>query len=108
MRSSLMEDNNDKSVKENRELMNLILGRKGGETTIRIIDQLLERPYNINQLSKKLGLNYKTIKYHIQLISKSHFITRGEIEYGSLYYPTKKLKKNLKEYEQIKEHIKNR
>ena len=50
MRSSLMEDNNDKSVKENRELMNLILGRKGGETTIRIIDQLLERPYNINQL----------------------------------------------------------
>ena len=63
-----MEDNNDKSVNENRELMNLILGRKGGETTIRIIDQLLERPYNINQLSKKLGLNYKTIKYHIKLI----------------------------------------
>lgn len=98
----------DKSVNENKELMNLILGRKGGETTIRIIDQLLEHPYNINQLSKKLGLNYKTIKYHVQLISKSNFISQDEIAYGSLYYPTQKLKKNLKEYEQIKEHIKKR
>lgn len=103
-----MKNQEDKSANENKELMNLILGRKGGETTIKIIDQLLQHPYNINQLSKKLGLNYKTIKYHIQLILKSNFITQDEISYGSLYYPTQKLKKNLKEYEQIKEHINNR
>lgn len=97
-----MNSNNDKLKKE---LINLILGRKGGKTTIRIIDKLLIQPYNINQLSKELNLNYNTIKYHIGLILKSEFVVPGEAKYGCLYYPADKLKKNLKEYEQIKKYI---
>ena len=90
---------------KNRELVNLLLGRKGGRTTIRIIDQLLIQPYNINQLSKILKLDYKTVKYHIILTLKSDLI-EGDIEkYGSLYFPTQKLINNLKEYQQIKKYL---
>ncbi len=96
---------NKKNINLNKDLINLIIGRKGGRTTIRIIDKLLIQPYNINQLSKELNLNYNTIKYHVELIVKSEFLVGGEAKYGCLYFPTEKLKNNLKEYEQIKNYI---
>lgn len=100
--------NNDENKNNfvNKELTNLILGRKGGKTTTMIIDRLLEHPYNINQLSNELNLDYKTIKYHMKLILKSKLVVQGEMKYGSLYYPTQKLINNLKDYEQIKKYLK--
>ncbi|WP_407422638.1 ArsR family transcriptional regulator [Methanobrevibacter sp.] len=92
---------------KNSEMTKLLLGRKGGRTTIRIIDQLLIRPYNMNQLSKILKLDYKTIKYHMHLILKLNLVEGDVEEYGSLYFPSKKLINNLNEYEQIKKYLNN-
>jgi len=39
----------------------LIAGTKGGINRARIIIELHERPYNANQLSEKLELDYKTL-----------------------------------------------
>ena len=88
-------------------MVNLLLGRKGGRTTIRIIDQLLKHPYNTNQLSNELNLDYKTVKYHINLILKSDLVVQSEVKYGGLYFPTDKLINNLNEYEQIKKYLNN-
>lgn len=90
----------------NREMVDLILGRKGGKTTIRVIDQILYQPNNVHQLSKILKLDYKTVQYHVELIKQSELIETDEKKYGTLYYPTKKLIKNLKDYEQIKKYLK--
>ena len=44
------------SVKKNHETLNtIILGKKGAETTVRIIDLLFKRPLNINQIAEQLG-----------------------------------------------------
>ncbi|MBP3791305.1 MAG: winged helix-turn-helix transcriptional regulator [Methanobrevibacter sp.] len=91
----------------NKELLYLIKSRDGGKTTARIIDAILEGPYNRNQLSKKLQLDYKTICYHIQLISKYDYITQEKFEQNYYYRPSKKLLKNINEYNLIKESIKN-
>ena len=90
---------------ENKEMVDLLLGRKGGKTTMRIIDQLLYRPHSITQLSKTLKLDYKTIQYHIELILNIELVEHNDKKYGTLYYPTKKLINNLKEYEQIKKYL---
>ena len=90
---------------ENKELTDLLLGRKGGKTTMKIIDQLLYRPHNINQLSKILKLDYKTIEYHINIIARFELVECNGKSYGALYYPTKKLINNLKDYEQIKNYL---
>ena len=74
---------------ENKEMVDLLLGRKGGKTTMRIIDQILYRPYSINQLSKILKLDYKTIQYHIELILSLELVEHTNKKYGALYYPTK-------------------
>lgn len=92
---------------KNSDMTKLLIGRKGGRTTIRIIDQLLTRPYNMNQLSKILKLDYKTIKYHMHLILKLNLVEGDGEKYGSLFFPSKKLINNLNEYKQIKEYLNN-
>ena len=91
----------------NKELLYLIKSREGGKTTARIIDAVLEGPYNKNQLSKKLQLDYKTIEYHLKIMSKYNYITKEKFERNYYYLPSKKLLKNIKEYNLIKESIKN-
>ena len=90
---------------ENKEMADLLLGRKGGKTTMKIIDQLLYRPHSITQLSKILKLDYKTVQYHIELILNIELVEHNNKKYGTLYYPTKKLINNLNEYRQIKKYL---
>lgn len=91
-----------------KELLYLIKSRDGGKTTAKIIDAILEGPYNRNQLSKKLKLDYKTICYHIQIICKYNYITKEKFEQNYYYRPSKKLLKNINEYNLIKESFKKR
>lgn len=92
---------------KNKELINLIIGRKGGETTTKIIDKILIKPYNINQLSKMLNLDYKTVTYHIEIIYELKYVEKEEFKNSTLYYPSNKLFNCLDEYNLIKEFIKN-
>ncbi|AMD18467.1 hypothetical protein TL18_07765 [Methanobrevibacter sp. YE315] len=92
---------------KNKELINLIVGRKGGKTTTKIIDQILTKPYNINQLSNMLNLDYKTITYHIEIIYEHKYVEKEEFKNCTLYYPSKKLFNCLDEYKLIKEFIEN-
>lgn len=87
------------------ELTKLILGRKGGETTIKILDKLLIRPYNINQLANDLDVNYNTIKYHMMKIDEHKYVLKEKDNYGKLYSASPKLKKSLNELEQIKKYL---
>lgn len=101
----------DKSIRlweiENKELINLIVGRKGGKTTIKIIDKILIKPHNINQLSNLLNLDYKTVNYHIEIICEHKYVEKEELKNCTLYYPSNKLFNCLDEYNLIKEFIKN-
>ena len=97
---------NNKTL-EHTELTELLLGRKGGKTTIKIIDKLLLRPYTMNQLANILNMDYNTIKYHMKRIYKHQYVMKGEEKYGNLYFPSPKLKKSLNEFEQIKKYLRN-
>ena len=90
---------------KNRELSNLLIGRKGGRTTIMIIDKLLLKPYNANELSKLLNLDYKTITHHIKIIHDHKYVEKEELENCNLYYPSNKLFNCLDEYKLIKKFL---
>lgn len=90
-----------------KELLNLIVAREGGETTIRIIDLILDRPYNKNQIAKMLELDYNTITHHINIIKKHEYISDEQFDNVHYYHPTKKLFKSLDEYKFIKEYLLN-
>ena len=91
-----------------RELLTLIKGRRGGNTTLLIIDAILSGPYNGHQLSRKLNIDYNTVKFHLRIIYKHEYITREKFEETYFYYPTEKLYNNLNEYNLIKEIMENK
>ena len=90
---------------EDKDLMNMIVARNGGKTTVRILDKLLERPYNKNQLSEMLKLDYNTITYHIKIICKYEYAIEEKFESNYYYHPTTKLYNNIEEYNLIKEFL---
>lgn len=86
-----------------KSLHQVFLKRKGGKTTIKIMDLLLERPYNGNQIAKIIKMDYKTIYYHLDILCKNKLVMSESDSYGSLYYPTEILLNHPEEYEEIKD-----
>ena len=97
-----MKDNNYKIP--NRELSSLLIGRPGGHTAIKILDELLSKPQNAHQLAKQLGLNYKTITYHMTILCNHELAVKEKFEKYTYYYPSAKLLKLIDEYNYIKEN----
>ena len=94
------------SVKKNHETLNtIILGKKGAETTVRIIDLLFKRPLNINQIAEQLGMHYNTASYHVNLLLESILIKKEGGNYGAIYLPAKLLKENIHTYNKLKAEL---
>jgi DNA-binding transcriptional ArsR family regulator len=87
----------------------LIAGTRGGLNRARIIEALRERPYNAHQLSEALGLDYRTIRHHLELLQKNGLITRpvGDA-YASPYFLTSFLEANYGVFEEVRRNIESR
>ena len=85
-----------------RLLWFLFAGSRGGDNRMKIIDLLKERPYNINQLSESLGLDYKAIQHHILVLQKNNMITKVGEKYGALYFISNYLEANSEAFNEIK------
>jgi predicted transcriptional regulator len=69
-----------------RLLWYLLGGTRGGENRARIIQELKNRPSNLNQLAKKLGLEYRSIQHHIEVLRKNSLVTSQGERYGLTYF----------------------
>lgn len=83
----------------------LIAGSEGGPNRARIIAALKERPYNARQLAKKLGLNYTTVRYHLDVLQKNGLVTSTENRYGRMYFLSQALLENYEDFEEIWEKV---
>ncbi len=81
----------------------LIAGTRGGLNRARIIEALHERPYNANQLSEALEIDYRTIRHHLDLLRKNGMLARpvGDA-YGSPYFLSAYLEANYAIFEEIR------
>jgi DNA-binding transcriptional ArsR family regulator len=68
-----------------RVLLLSLAGTKGGYVRLQIIMLLQKKPSNINELAKKLSLDYKTVQHHIRVLEKSNLITSSKKRYGNAY-----------------------
>lgn len=69
-----------------RVLWYLLGGARGGESRARIIFELKERPSNLNQLAQKLGLDYRTVMHHMDILRKNSLVTFQGEKYGMTYF----------------------
>ncbi len=76
----------------------LIAGTRGGHTRALILKNLIDRPYNANQLSESMGMDYKTIRHHLDVLIKNGVITMEGEKYGAMYFISKAMEANLDEF----------
>ena len=83
----------------------MFAGTRGGYTRGFIMKQLIDRPYNANQLAEALNLDYKTTRHHLEVLTKNGIITTEGDKYGKVYFISKNLKENVTDFNQIWEKI---
>ncbi len=72
----------------------LLSGTTGGFNRGRILSSLFDQPQNANELSKKLDMDYKTIRHHLKVLQKNNLITTMGSGYGTTYFPSDLIEKN--------------
>ena len=84
-----------------RVLWYVLGGARGGENRARMIHELSIRPLNLNQLAEKLGVDYRTVMHHAQVLkSNSLVVTQGE-KYGAMYFLSPRLQAGLETFGEI-------
>ncbi len=70
-----------------------------------ILKNLIDRPYNANQLAESMDMDYKTIRHHLDVLVKNGVITMEGDKYGAMYFISKAMEANLDEFNKIWEKI---
>ncbi len=88
-----------------RTLWFVLGGARGGENRAKIIHELSIRPMNLNQLAEKLGVDYRTITHHAEVLkTNSLVVTQGE-KYGAMYFLSPRLQARLEMFAEISSQL---
>ncbi len=83
----------------------LLAGSRGGINRARILLALHDMPSNANQLAEQLGLDYKTIRYHLDLLLKHEAIVPQGEGYGTVYFISDDIEENFNDFREIWDRI---
>ncbi len=83
----------------------LIAGTRGGPTRAKIIQALKAMPQNANQLATLLGMDYKTMRHHLEVLEKNRLITSVGDRYGATYFLSQIMEENFALFEEIMSKI---
>ena len=79
----------------------LFAGSMGGKNRARIARLLMDEPCNLNRISEKLDLNYKTAQHHVRILEENNILTGQGQHYGKIYFPSSFLEENKEDFEKI-------
>ena len=88
-------------------LWSTFAGSKGCINRVKIISQLKKMPLNTNQLSKQLGLDYKVIERHLEILEKHELVIKVGNRYGSTFFLSSLLENNLNLFDEVSDKSKN-
>ena len=94
---------NDPQVR--RLLWFVFAGSRGGLNRLRIISALKDKPMNTNQLANDLGLDYKAIQHHINVLEKNNLISKEGEKYGVTFFVSTFLEVNMEIFNEIAEKL---
>lgn len=74
---------------------------RGGPSRIKIVLFIKDIPANANQLSRKVGLDYKAIRQHTKILEANNIITKVGKKYGVTFFPSELLASNMLVFDEI-------
>ena len=88
-----------------KALWYLLAGTRGGENRARIIRLVDERPRNANKLAGELGVDYNTVRHHLDVLLDHNVVESGGDDYGALYFLTDQFEHHRDTFEEITDEL---
>lgn len=88
-----------------RLLWYLLGGTRGGGTRVKITLALKERPSNLNQLATKLGVQYRLVQHHIEVLKRNSLVTATGEHYGMTYFLHPWLESHFEIFEEVAKRL---
>ena len=82
-------------------------GSKGCINRVKIILKIKQMPLNTNQLSQDLGLDYKVVERHLEILEENNLVTKVGSNYGVTYFLSPLLESNLNIFDEMADKSKN-
>jgi DNA-binding transcriptional ArsR family regulator len=79
----------------------LVIGTRGGANRAQIIVAIRQEPRNANQLASLLGVDYRTVRHHLDVLEKNGLVTSMGEQYGKMYFLSSELEDNFRVFEEI-------
>jgi DNA-binding transcriptional ArsR family regulator len=76
-------------------------GSRGGPNRVRLVAAVKEQPMNANQIAAHLGMDYKTVRHHLNVLVKNHMLVAAGDGYGAMYFVSPELDQNYDEFIRI-------
>ena len=67
----------------------------------KILETLRDVPMNANQLGEAIGVDYRTIRHHLEILEKNGMITSMGKRYGKMYFISPNLEESWVDFEEI-------
>ena len=88
-----------------KALWYLLAGTRGGPNRVRLIRAIEDRPRNANQLADHAGLDYNTVRHHLDMLLEHDVVERSGEEYGALYFLTDRFEHHREIFEQVTDRM---
>ena len=79
----------------------LFASSRGGPTRVEIIDALIERPRNANELATHLGYDYTTVRHHLAVLEDNRVVRSAGTGYGDVYLLTEAVEADRETLEHV-------
>lgn len=83
----------------------LLAGTSGGINRGKILEEIIKKPMNANEIADELDIDYKTVRHHLNVLQKNRLITTMGDGYGTMYFPSELLEENLEYFNEIWDKI---
>ena len=98
----ILKKNPTKNIQEFKILVwMVILGSKAPKNRIKIISLLRKKPFNTNQISTSLHLDYKVIERHLVTMVEKNLLKKMGQKYGAVYFLSSTLTENLELFDKL-------
>ena len=96
-----MSENRSGDEEFRRLLWFLLGGSRGGENRVRILNAIRARPNNLNQLSRLLEIDYRSVQHHMGVLLKNSLVIGSGEKYGVVYSIHPWLEHHIATFEQV-------
>ncbi len=74
---------------------------RGAATRIKIVKLLQDRPYNTNQLSTEISMDYIAVKQHLDDLENNNLLVKFNANYGATYFLSPLFEENQNVFDEI-------